>query len=338
MYNTFKNQFISNIGVSNINLNEDQINKILNSMDRTANNYNIYKKEINNNFVKNHNNIPKILYKYLDCKISEGLSYQTVYGYKIILENFFKNCLKNINEIESEDIRCFLIEYQKINNVSNRTLNKYREFILRFFNWLHGNGIITKNPGFMCKPIHYEYQERQSLTTYELEILRNACLTPREQAILEMLYSTACRVSELIVLKFSDIDWNNMTIHIFGKGSKHRTSFINARARVALENYMKVRKGESPFIFVSERYPYDKVTKETIEHILHKIADRCKGAITKNVTPHIIRHTTANNALHNGMTINEISQLLGHENIETTMIYAKTSYDDIKLAHNKYIV
>jgi hypothetical protein len=95
MYNTFKNQFISNIGVSNINLNEDQINKILNSMDRTANNYNIYKKEINNNFVKNHNNIPKILYKYLDCKTSEGLSYQTVYGYKIILENFFKNCLKN---------------------------------------------------------------------------------------------------------------------------------------------------------------------------------------------------------------------------------------------------
>ena len=255
-----------------------------------------------------------------------------------MLEIFFGKYVldKDVNEITGDDIRIFLTEYQRNNNISNRTLDKYREYILRFFTWCHETGYIPMNPGYTCKPIHYETPQRQSLTAYELELLRNACRTAREHAIIEVLYSTACRISELKILKFSDIDWNTGSVHIFGKGSKHRTSFLNARAKVALEKYLKYRDGNSEYIFVSEREPYGPLGKAALEKIVRDIASRVD--INKHVTPHIIRHTTATMALHNGMNINEISMLLGHSNIETTMIYAKTSYDAVKNSHNKYIV
>ena len=336
MYENYKNQVVSNFATLDINFNEDQINKILSSMDKASRNFNFYEKSVVANFQRGNNNVPHIVYDYIECKKSEGLSQQTVYGYKIILELFFKNCIKNINEVESEDIRDFLVKYQNENTVTNRSLNKYREYILRFFNWCHEMGYITRNPGYTCKPIRYESTQRESLSSYELELIRNACETERERAIVEVLYSTACRVSELTILKLSDIDWNNGAVHIFGKGAKHRTSFLNARAKVALENYLKTRKGDSEFIFVSERRPYGILTKEAVEKIVRNIVGRIDD-LNKHVTPHIIRHTTATLALHNGMSINEISMLLGHSNIETTMIYAKTSYDAVKQAHDKYI-
>lgn len=337
MYETYKNAVVADMASSNLNLNEDQIHRILTSMDKAANNFNFYEKTSIADFTRGSNGVPKIVYDYLSCKQSEGLTPETVYGYRIMLELFFKECPKDVHEVTSDDIRNFLTSYQKIHGIKNRTLDKYREYILRFFTWCHEMGYIPKNPGFQCKPIHYETPQRQSLTAYELELLRNACVTARDSAIIETLYSTACRVSELAILKFEDIDWGAGTVHIFGKGSKHRTSFINARAKVALQNYIqRERCGDSEYIFVSERKPYGPLHKESIEKIVSAIADRAVG-LNKKVTPHTIRHTTATIALHNGMNINEISMLLGHSNIETTMIYAKTSYDAVKSAHNKYI-
>ena len=337
MYETYKNQVVSNFSTMDINLKEEQINKILTSMDKAANNFNFYEKNLTANFARGNNGVPYVVYDYINCKKSEGLSQQTLYGYKIVLELFFRNCLKDVNEIESDDIRNFLSQYQMNNNVSNRSLDKYREYILRFFSWWHEMGFILKNPGYACKPIRYETTQRESLNSYELELFRNACITDRERAIVEVLYSTACRVSELIILKMSDIDWVSGAVHIFGKGAKHRTSFLNARAKVALDNYIKYRKGNSEYIFISERSPYAPLTKEAVEKIIRNIANRIED-LNKHITPHVIRHTTATMALHNGMSINEISMLLGHSNIETTMIYAKTSYDAVKQAHDKYIL
>jgi integrase/recombinase XerD len=105
-----------------------------------------------------------------------------------------------------------------------------------------------------------------------------------------------------------------------------------------LEQYIdNGRMGNSEYIFVSERAPHGKLTKEAIEKIVRCISSRAEN-IHKHVTPHVIRHTTATIGLHNGMSINELSMLLGHSNIETTMIYAKTSYDAVKSAHSKCII
>lgn len=339
MYENFKAQFITNLNTMDIKLNQDQINKILISVDATMENYDIYEKPESEMQIRARNNgIPKAVYTYLSCKQAEGLSMETLYGYRVVLEIFFKAVPKYPEQINANDIRVFLFNYQTKTNISNRSLDKYREYLLRFFTWLHENGEISVNIAKQVKPIHYETPQREALTPYELEELRLACYTTREKAILEFLYSTACRVSELIEIKFTDIDWNSNTVHIFGKGQKHRTSFLNARARVMLEQYIENgRMGNSEYIFVSERAPHGKLTKEAIEKIVRCISSRAEN-IHKHVTPHVIRHTTATIGLHNGMSINELSMLLGHSNIETTMIYAKTSYDAVKSAHSKCII
>lgn len=336
MYELYKNQVISSIMSMQLNLNEDQINKILTSMDKAAQNFSFYEHTDIADFQRGNNGVPKAVYTYLEWKRSEGLAPKSIYEYKIMLEIFFKNCPKEINEIAAEDIKLFLKEYQANHNISNRTLDKYREYVCRFFSWLHDMGYIYKNPGYMCRPIKYEIKQRQALTDYELELFRNACTTARERAIVEVFYSTGCRISELCILKFTDIDWLTGDVHIFGKGSKHRTSFLNARARVALDNYLRVREGNSEYIFVSDREPHGPLGKEAVEKIIRKIAERVDGC-NKHITPHVLRHTTATLALKNGMNITDISSLLGHNSIETTMIYAKTSYESVRAAHAKYI-
>lgn len=153
-----------------------------------------------------------------------------------------------------------------------------------------------------------------------------------------MLYSTGCRVSELAILKRSDIDWHEKSVHLYGKGRKHRTSFINAKAEVALIRYLDSRNDDSEFLFVSSRRPYRNLKKEGIEKIVRTIGHRSSCKTNKTITPHVLRHTTATTALQSGMPIEDISKLLGHESIDTTMIYAKTSLENVQAGHRKHIV
>ena len=164
------------------------------------------------------------------------------------------------------------------------------------------------------------------------------CQSIKEKAIIEFLYSTGCRVSELSNVKKDDINWNEKSVHLFGKGKKHRTSFINAKAEVVLLQYLNDRDDDCEYLFVSSRKPYRRMHKEGIEKIVRNISARASTLTGKHITPHVLRHTTATIALRSGMPITDISKLLGHEKIETTMIYAKSSIEDVQAGHKKYIV
>lgn len=205
-----------------------------------------------------------------------------------------------------------------------------------FFGWAHKEEYITHNPATSIKPIKHEVKERQVLTQLELEYLRKAYKTARQKAILEFLYSTGCRVSELTLVKKSDIDWKENTVHLFGKGQKHRTSFINAKAEVAIKDYLASRFDESEYLFVSERMPIHPLQKSSIEKIIRELA--AASDVTKHVTPHILRHTCATQALESGMPVEDVSKLLGHSQINTTMIYAKASLDKVQNEHRRCVV
>ena len=333
MYEQFKHQFIMLLSDG---FSAEEIGTIAMHLDMAAHDYDIKKKETS--VVVYNSELPKLVKTYLVCKKLEGLSDQTLYNYGHYLQIFFLELQKAPEQVTANDIRVFLYQYQEKKKVSNRTLDKYREYISHFYQWVCDEEYLDKNPARTIKPIKYEVKPRQALSQIELEYIRRACVTLKEKAIIEVLYSTGCRVSELARLKKSDMDWNEKSVHLFGKGNKHRTSFLNAKAEVAIKDYLATRTDENDSLFVSDRKPYNPIKKDALEKIVRNISRRAAGNVDKRVTPHVLRHTTATTAIRNGMPVEDISKLLGHSKIDTTMIYAKTSLANVQAGHKKYIV
>ena len=332
MYEQMRNAVI--LGLQH--LPREQLDEFLRVMDNVASKYVMSKRTLE--IAIRVNELPDCAKVYLVVKKMAGLSDNTLANYRILLDVFFREIGKTADQITTNDVRIFLYAYQQRRGISSRTLDAYRADIARFFAWAHNEGYIPSDPCKGLSPIKYEEVPRQALSQIELEYLRRACNSLRDAAIIETFYSTGCRVSELAIMTKEDINWRERTVHIFGKGRKHRTSFINAKAEVALKAYLDSRTDDSNYIFVSERAPIRPLNKDSIEDIVRTISRRAYPNIGRKVTPHILRHTTATTALQRGMPVEDISKLLGHESIETTMIYAKTSLDTVQAGHRKHVV
>lgn len=276
------------------------------------------------------------LQAYIVAKKVEGMSDNTIKLYFNSIRNLLLFVNKPATEIATGDILAFLHTYQKQRNVKAITLENTRIHINAFYTWLVNSDYTDKNPCKQIKPIRYEKNTRHPLTAVQMEKLRNSCDNVRDKAIIEFLYATACRVSELINLKKWDVDFERKEVHLFGKGKKHRVSYLNARAIVVLQNYLEQRTDDNDFLFVSLRKPHEPLTDRAVELLLAKYGK--KAGINAKCSPHIIRHSTATDALNKGMPIEQLQRLLGHEKIETTLIYAKVSNNSVKEGHQKYIV
>lgn len=333
-YEQLKNEFILNLNHSGFN--EIDIKRITEILNLSVYNYDVTRKETQ---VAIYNQeLPYIAKMYIVSKKVEGFSKETIYNYKKYLEIFFFALQKAPEQITTNDIRVFLYKYQEERKISNRSLEKYRSTISSFYEWCCMEGYLEKNPVKPIKKIKHEKKQRVPLTQIELEYLRKACKTPKELAIIEVMYSTGCRVSEITGLKKSDIDWQEKTVHLFGKGNKHRTSFINAKAEVALKDYFASREDDNEYVFVSDRRPHRQMHKCGIEKIIKILSKRVSDTVQKPITPHILRHTTATQALAANMPLEDIQMLLGHEQIGTTLIYAKNNIDHVKSEHKRCIV
>ena len=331
MYEKFRSQFISRLSD---HFDSEQINTIINELNIVASNYDIVQQE--RGLIPYGEVIPEVVKTFIACKKIEGYSVGTLTNYKHLLMSFFGYVRKPIEQITTNDIRVFLFAYQEERQCSCRTLDKYQTNLRAFFEWCHEEHYTEINVAKRLKPIKHERKDKVALTQIELEELRNACRDIRERAIVEFIYSTGCRVSELCVLKKKDINWNADTVHLFGKGSKHRTSFLNAKARYYLEQYLATRTDDSEYVFVSKRYPYGKLKKDAIEKVFRQLSGIV--GFDKKLTPHILRHTTATTGLNNGMPIDEIQKMLGHSSVATTMIYAKTNIDNVQVDHKRFII
>lgn len=281
--------------------------------------------------------LPETVEIFIVSKKIAGLSEKTLYLYLIVLTDFFRTINKDPEKITANDIRIYLYQYQKDHGVSNRTLDGRRTIICSYFNWMASEEYICKNPAINIQPIKYERRHKRAMSQLDLEKVRLACRTKREKAIVEMLYSTGCRVTELERLNISDVNFETKEVTLFGKGSKHRTSYLNAKAEVALKDYLNSRTDDNPALFVYDRKPYGRLKKAGIEFMIRKMMERTSG-VTTHVTPHIFRHTTATTALDRGMSIVDVSRLLGHTRVETTMEYITTNSDSVKNNHKNYVI
>jgi site-specific recombinase XerD len=277
------------------------------------------------------------LKEYLITRKIENLSDNTLNQYKHSLYKFIHVVNKQVSEITTSDIKLYLYKLESSSDIKKISVNNTRIIISAFFTWLYDNEYIAKNPCKNISPIKYDKNTRHPLTLDEMERLRLSCETYREKAVLEFLYSTGCRCSEMVNIRLSDIDFNNRTVSVIGKGRKHRVVYLSPRCAAILDEYFKSNeKKDSEYLFTSMISPYNKLTTRSIEYMIKNLGK--KANIERTVTPHIIRHTTATVAIDKGMPIEQVQKMLGHESINTTLIYAEVNDTNVKHNHEKYIM
>ena len=175
---------------------------------------------------------------------------------------------------------------------------------------------------------------RHSLTIEELEKIRLSCKDVRERALIEFLFATGCRISEVVKANISDLDLSNNLLRVIGKGDKERTVFFNDKTKLHIKNYIDTRKDENEALFIASKFPYKRIGKRGLELIISRIGERAD--IGKSVYPHLLRHTMATLGLQSGADITTIQHLLGHTTPSTTQIYAETSLDNLKHEYKQH--
>lgn len=282
--------------------------------------------------------IEKNIDKYIDyLKYERKLSNNTVSSYYENLKKFylfFEN--KNILKLSSNEIRDFLYDEK----IVARTRAHYLTVLNSFYNFLIENNIIKNNPCEVIKLPKLAKKLPSYLTIEEVDRLLNINTTKvydyRNKAMMETLYASGIRVSELCNIKLSDIDFNEYTIKIFGKGSKERIVPINESSMEALKIYINdyrpflLKTKVSDYVFINNFG--NVISRVGFFKILKKL---CKDAgIEKDVSPHTLRHSFATHLLNNGANLRVIQHLLGHSNITTTQIYSHLSNESLKEDYN----
>ncbi len=267
--------------------------------------------------------------KYLDyLKYERKLSNNTYESYYYNLDkfnNFFAK--RDLLTLSTDDIRNFLYD----ENISAKTRAHYLTVINSFYTYLLENKIIDKIPTSTIKLPKLAKKLPEFLTIEEVDKLLNINPTKpidyRNVAMLETLYATGLRVSELVNLEISNIDFDECIVRVFGKGSKERIVPINDSARNALNTYINeyrdylLKDKNSSFVFINNLG--SKITRQGFFKILKKICR--ENGIEKHVSPHTLRHSFATHLLNNGADLRVIQELLGHSNITTTEIYSHIS-------------
>lgn len=277
--------------------------------------------------------IEPVVYEYLARKKSKGLSEGTIDQYARTLRMFCMWSRKKLEEVRDYDIIRYLDEYETYRHIGRARKNDMRVELNTFFRYLSDTGRIEINPMATIDAIKFPRKVRESLSDLELEKLRRACRTPRERAVIDFLFATGCRVSEMVALNRDDIDYDRRQVKVYGKGSKERIVFLNASAIISLNAYFSSRSDKNHALFISDRQPYGRVKKNTIENIVKNLGQR--AGLTKRVFPHLLRHTCATFLLRHGMAIEMVQEYLGHEDLSTTRIYAKTDRQQLRATYDR---
>lgn len=273
------------------------------------------------------------LENYLMAKALEGKSPATVKRYRYELSRLLSYINKDVSNITDADISGYMRAYKRIRGVCNQTLKNIRAVYSSFFIWLRDRNKIRYNPMVLVEQIKVEQKLKKLYSDAERELMLRVCKSIRDKAIIEFLYSTAVRVSELTALNRDDIRFTSKDLVVYGKGAKERVTYLNERTHMYLKEYLDSRTDNNPALFVSEKLPHQRLTKGGLEDLIRRTGQR----VEVHAYPHRFRRTAATNALNRGMPVQEVARLLGHAKLETTMLYCTVEQESIQLHHKKYL-
>lgn len=309
-------------------LNNSQGEKLCEVLQFSLANYDIKEKEkqddVEENFVE----------LFLSAKRIEGCSEKTLLYYESTIRAMLYDLQKEVKHVVTDDIRRYLTEYQERKKSSKVTIDNIRRILSSFFSWLEDEDYILKSPVRRIHRIKTGVNIKETYSDEALELMRDNCTELRDLAMVDMFASTGMRVGEMVLLNINDIDFNERECVVFGKGSKERVVYFDARTKIHLLNYLQSRNDNNPALFVSLKAPHRRLKIGGVEKRLRELG---KSLGLNKVHPHKFRRTLATMAIDKGMPIEQLQQLLGHRKIDTTLQYAMVKQSNVKMAHRKYI-
>lgn len=282
--------------------------------------------------------------KYLDdyvlfLKTEKKLGTNTIDSYILDLTDFLGTFNKDITKCTKEDVSSYI---SSIKGLETSTINRHISSLKSFFNYLIDETIIKDNPLEDISSLKKTKRLPKYLSIDEVDTLLNIPLNNefdyRNKAMLELMYATGLRVSELVNIEYSNIDFENSIIRINGKGKKERIIPLGETAALYLKIYLNDYRNK-----LLKRNTYNQVflnnhgkpiTRQGFNFILENI--RVLTGIKKDLTPHILRHSFATHLLEGGADIRSIQEMLGHENISTTNIYTEVVNDVLRSNYDMY--
>ena len=276
----------------------------------------------------------ELLGAFISSKKVEGCSDKTIHYYKSSIEKLIATVKKNVCDIATNDIRCYLAEQQEQRGLSKVTIDNLRRIYSSFFSWLEDEDYITKSPVRRIHKVRTDALVKEVLTDENIEVLRDSCQELRDIAMIDLLLSTGMRVGELVKINREDIDFQERQCVVFGKGNKEREVYFNARTKIHLKKYLEQRTDTNPALFVSLHEPHTRLTISGVEVRLRQLG---KKVNLNKVHPHKFRRTLATMAIDKGMPIEQVQKMLGHVKIDTTLHYAMVNQTNVKIAHRKFL-
>lgn len=271
---------------------------------------------------------------FLSAKKVEGCSNKTLRYYRATIAKMLESVPVGVTHITTDELRQYLAKYEQNSECSKANIDNIRRILSSFFSWLEDENYILKSPVRRIHKIKTSKTVKETYSDEALELMRDNCENIRDLSIIDMLASTGIRVGELVHLNRGDVDFDNRECIVFGKGSKERKVYFDARTKIHLKNYLASRTDDNPALFVSLLQPYNRLEISGVEIRLRNLG---KKLDIPKVHPHKFRRTLATRAIDKGMPIEQVQMLLGHSKIDTTMCYAMVDQQNVKISHRKYI-
>jgi len=249
---------------------------------------------------------------------------------------------KPLEDITGMDLRYYYGIMRERHGIKMTTMQTRLHYLSSFWDFLITEELVHSNPVKKVGLLKIEKIIKKPYSTEEMEALRVNCTELRNRALVEFLYSTGVRVSELVALNVGDIEMGKQELIVYGKGSKERVTYLTDAAKFYLKRYLQERckkegitieELECQPLFVTLDFPHNRLTVAGVQYMLRQLGKR---AGVENVHPHRFRRTIATDLLNRGMPIEQVKEFLGHEKLDTTMIYCAIKQESVQASHRKY--
>lgn len=267
---------------------------------------------------------------YLDALKVQGRSQKTVDRYAYVIGRMMQNMKVPTRQITVYHLRGYL-SAEKSRGISDSTLEGTREVLSAYFNWLHRESLIDKNPTANLGAIKVPKRQKKIFSEVDREKIDRCCISIRDRAIIYFLRATGCRISEAMNLNRDQIDLTKRRVTVIGKGDKERIVFFDDLTGLLLQEYFEERKDNDPALFVG-RYG-ERLQPNGVRVMMRKLEAQ---AGVDHIHPHKFRRTLATNLARHGMPVQEVAAVLGHDKLDTTMEYVNLDENDTEYSYRRY--